>query len=267
MVAVFFGCLGMMAYYSFLPSTGIAQVGKGFSLASYRAFLGDPFNLAYLLRSLRVATYTTLIVLVAGFAVAYFMTYCSPRMRVLVSVLLLVQFFTSYVIRTYAIVLVLGKYGIVNRILIATGLTDEPVRLLFTEFAVALGIVLVSIPFMVFPIYASIAGIAPNLLTAAESLGATRFRIFREVILPLSMPGVAAGVVIVYLFNLTSFITPSLLGGGYFDMIANFIYDKAMNTQEYPFAAAASMVSLVLTLLIVYAMQKTFRAAIKGAER
>jgi len=257
----------MMAYYSFLPSTGMAQVGEGFTLGAYRAFLGDPFNMAYLWRSLRVATYTTLIVLVLGYSVAYFMSFCSPRTRMLVSVLLLVQFFTSYVIRTYAIVLVLGKYGVVNRMLIASGFTQEPVRLLFTEFAVALGIVMVSIPFMVFPIYSSIAGISPNLLTAAESLGATRFRIFREVILPLSMPGVAAGVVIVYLFNLTSFITPNLLGGGYFDLIANFIFDKAMNTQEYPFAAAASMVSLVLTLCIVYAMQKFFRVAIRGAER
>jgi ABC-type spermidine/putrescine transport system permease subunit I len=180
---------------------------------------------------------------------------------------LLVQFFTSYVVRTYAIVLVLGRYGIVNETLQALGITESPIKLLFNEFAVALGIVLVAVPFMVFPIYNSIAAIPPNLLTAAESLGATRFKIFYEVILPLSMPGVAAGVVIVYLFNFTSFITPSLLGGGYFDMIANLIYDQAMNTQQYPVAAATSMIALLLTIFIVYAMQKGFAAMIRGAER
>lgn len=256
-----------MAYYSFLPSLGMARVGTGFTWANYEAFLGDAFNLSYLWRSLRVATYTTAIVLLLGYAVAYFMSLCSPRVRMIVSVILLVQFFTSFVIRTYAIVLVLGRYGIVNEILQTLGITEAPVRLLFNEFAVAAGIILVAVPFMVFPIYSSIAAIPPNLLTAAESLGATRLRVFYEVILPMSMPGVAAGVVIVYLFNFTSFITPSLLGGGYFDMIANLIYDQAMNTQQYPVAAATSMIALLLTILIVYGMQKAFAAMIRGAER
>ena len=266
-MGVFFSCLGIMAYYSFLPSIGMARVGSGFTWANYGAFVADPFELAYLWRSLRVAAYTTLIVLVLGYAVAYFMSFCSPRMRVFISVLLLVQFFTSYVIRTYAIVLVLGRYGIVNETLMALGITQDPVKLLFNEFAVALGIILVAIPFMVFPIYSSIAAIPPNLLTAAESLGATRLKVFREVVLPMSMPGVAAGVIIVYLFNFTSFITPSLLGGGYFDMIANLIYDQAVNTQEYPVAAATSMIALVLAIFIVYALQKFFGATIRGAER
>jgi ABC-type spermidine/putrescine transport system permease subunit I len=266
-VAIFFSCLGIMAYYSFLPSLGMAQVGSGFTWANYGEFLGDPFSLSYLWRSLRVAAYTTVIVLLLAYPVAYFMSYCSPRTRMLVSMLLLVQFFTSYVIRTYAIVLVLGRYGVVNQILTGLGITEAPIRLLFNEFAVALGIIIVAIPFMVFPVYSSIAAIPPNLLTAAESLGATRFRIFREVILPMSMPGVAAGFVIVFLFNFTSFITPSLLGGGYFDMIANLIYDQAMNTQEYPLAAATSMIALLLTIFIVYAMQKLFGLTIRGAER
>ena len=266
-VAVFFSCLGIMVYYSFLPSLGIAQVGSGFTWHNYADFIGDDFHRAYLWRSLRVATYTTFIVLVLGYAVAYFMSFCSPRTRLVISVLLLVQFFTSYVVRTYAIVLVLGRYGVINETLMALGITQEPVKLLFNEFAVALGIVLVAIPFMVFPIYSSIAAISPNLLTAAESLGATRLKAFYQVILPMSMPGVAAGVIIVYLFNFTSFITPSFLGGGYFDMIANLIYDQAMNTQEYPLAAATSVIALVLTVLIVYALQKFFAATIRGVER
>lgn len=266
-LAGFFGCLATLGYFSVLPSRGMAQVGEGFTLDAYKAFLGDAFNLSYLWRSLRIATYTTAIVLVLGYPIAYFMTLCRPRTRLIVSILLLVQFFTSFVVRTYAVVLVLGKFGVVNRSLMALGLIDEPLRLLFTEFAVALGLVIVAIPFVVFPIYASLAAIPRNLLTAAESLGADRPRVFREVILPLSLPGVAAGVVIVYLFNLTAFITPNLLGGGYVDMIANLIYDQAMNTQQYPLASAAAMVSLVLTIVVVYLLQKGFGSMIRGAQR
>jgi putative spermidine/putrescine transport system permease protein len=266
-LAFFFGCLGAMAYYSLLPSLGMAKIGTGITLQNYANFLGDAFYLSYLWRSLRIAAYTTLIALLGGFCVAYAMTLCSPGTRMLVSILLLVQFFTSYVIRTYAIGLVLGRHGIVNEGLLALGLIDEPVKLIFNEFAVAAGIVLVAIPFMVFPIYSSLAAIPPNLVAAAESLGATRLRVFWSVTFPLALPGIAAGVIVVFLFNLTSFITPALLGGGYFDMIANLIYDQAMNTQDYPLAAATSVVSLAVTLLAVYALQRLFSQFIRGTDR
>jgi len=264
---IFVACLATLAGYSFRPRLGMAQMGSGFTLESYAAFFRDPFNLAYLWRSLWIATYTTAVVLVLGYVVAYHMTVCGPRMRLIITIILLVQFFTSYVIRTYAIVLALGRYGIVNNGLIALGVISVPAKLLFTEFAVAAGLVLVAVPFMVFPVYGSIAGISPNLRAAAGSLGATPAAVFREIVLPLSLPGVAAGVVIVYLFNLTAFITPSLLGGGHVDMIANLIFDRAMNTQDYPFASAAAMVSLLLTLIIVYLLQSGFRRTIRGAER
>jgi ABC-type spermidine/putrescine transport system permease subunit I len=263
----FFGCLGTMAYYSLVPSLGMARIGTGFTLKNYSTFLGDSFYLSYLWRSLRIASYTTVITLFCGFALAYFMSLCSSRLRVLISMLLLVQFFTSYVIRTYAIGLVLGRTGVVNETLLRLGVIREPLELIFNEFAVALGIVLVAIPFMVFPIYSSLAAIPSNLRTAAESLGATRFKVFWRVTFPLSLPGVAAGVIVVYLFNLTSFITPALLGGGYFDMIANLIYDQAMNTQDYPLAAATSMVSLAVTMAVVYALQRIFSGFIRGTER
>ena len=263
----FFGCLGAMAYYSLLPSLGMAKIGSGFTLKNYATFLGDAFYMSYLWRSLRIATYTTLIALLCGFSVAYFMSLCRPRVRMLISMLLLVQFFTSYVIRTYAIALVLGRTGVVNESLQAMGLIEEPLELIFNEFAVAVGIILVAVPFMVFPIYSSLAAIPRNLLIAAESLGATRFKAFWTVTFPLSLPGIAAGVIVVYLFNLTSFITPALLGGGYFDMIANLIYDQAMNTQDYPLSAATSMVSLAVTLLVVYLLQRFFSRFIRGVER
>ncbi|MGE0714719.1 MAG: ABC transporter permease [Alphaproteobacteria bacterium] len=267
LLAAFLGCLGVLLVQSFLPSAGMARVGEGFTLASYAQFLGDSFYLGYLVRSIVIAAYTTAIVLVLGYVVAYHMTLCGRRLRLFISIVLLVQFFTSFVIRTYAVMLVLGRYGIVNETLQSAGVTDEPLRLLFNEFAVATGIVLTAVPYMVFPVYGSLMAIEPNLRAAAQSLGANRLRIFWEVVFPLSLPGVAAATVIVFLFALTSYIAPGLLGGGYFDMIANLIYDKAVNAQDYPFAAAAAVVSVTTTLALVYLMQKGFRAAIRGTER
>jgi len=267
LLAVFLGCLGVIAYLSFRPSGGMAQIGAGYTLVNYEGFLGDGFYLSYLTRSLGIGAYTTAIVLVLGYVVAYHMTLCGRTMRLVISVILLVQFFTSFVIRTYAVMLVLGRFGILNETLQALGITDAPLRLLFNEFAVATGIILTAIPYMVFPIYSSLMAIEPNLRPAAESLGATRLQTFWQVTFPLSLPGVAAAVVIVFLFAFTSFIAPGILGGGYFDMIANLIYDKAINAQDYPFAAAAATVSVVITLILVYMMQKGFRLAIRGTER
>jgi putative spermidine/putrescine transport system permease protein len=264
-VVVFFGCLMAMVRYSLAPSAGMARVGSGFTLANYARFLGDSLYVEYLTRSVRIAAYTTAVTLVLGYAVAYFMTCCGPALRLLVGLALIVQFFTAYVVRAYALMLVLGRNGIVNRGLLATGLIETPLALMYNELGVALGLVFVSMPFMVFPIFGSLAAIDRNLEAAAESLGASPWRTFWSVTLPLSLPGVVAGVIIVYLFTLTAYVIPGLLGGGYFEMIANLVYDKAMSTQDYPFAAAAAMITFAVTAAVVYALQKALGRAIRGA--
>lgn len=266
-IAAFLASLSTMAWISLRPNLGMARIGEGVTLANYLAFISDPFNLTHLSRSFRIACYTTFLILVAAYPLAYFLTLCGRRLRLIISVLLLVQFFTSYVIRTYAVVLLLGRYGIVNNSLIRLGLIDEPIKLLFSEFAVAVGLIMIGIPFMTLSIYGGLATIPPGLVTAAVSLGATRRRAFWQVIFPLSLPGVAAGVTVVYLFGFTAFIMPNLLGGTYFDLIANLIYDKAMNAQNYPFAAASAMIALGPTLLTVYLIQKGFSWFIRGAGR
>jgi putative spermidine/putrescine transport system permease protein len=118
--------------------------------------------------------------------------------------------------------------------------------------------VMVSIPFMVFPIYSSLHAIPKNLEPAAHALGASPLRCFWTIILPLSIPGISAGVIIVYLFELTAYIIPALLGGGYYDMVANLIYSKAMSAMDYPLSAAIAMTMLVIGCVIVYGAQKAF---------
>jgi ABC-type spermidine/putrescine transport system permease subunit I len=257
-LVLFFGCLAVMIVYSFLPSTGMGQIGEGFTLENYQKFLGDAFYLSYVSRSLLLSLYCTAITLVLGYLVAYLMYRASPTVRLIIGLILVVQFFTAYVIRTYAIMLILGRNGAVNKLLLYLGLIDEPLKLIFNELGVAIGLVLVSIPFMVFPIYSSLHVIADNLELAAQSLGATRFKCFWTIILPLSLPGISAGIIIVYLFQVTAYIIPGLLGGGYFDLVANLIYSKAMSALDYPFSAAAAVVMLVISCTIVYAAQKLF---------
>lgn len=260
-IGFFFFTMSVMVRISFSPNLGPAQVGEGFTLDSYRQFFGSSFYLGYLARSMWIAFYCTLITAVLGYTIAYFMHRSGPRTRLIVGTLLIVQFFTAYVIRTYAVMLVIGKTGILNRALLGLGIVDQPLPLLFTEIGVAIGMVLVSLPFMVFPVLASLQAMPPNVEMAAASLGANNTRIFWQVTIPLTMPGIAAGVVVVYLFELTSYIVPGVLGGGYIDMIANLIYAKAMQSFDHPFAAAAAVVTLLVSGVTIYLLQKAFRLA------
>lgn len=261
-IGFFFYTLSVMLHYSVLPNEGPGLVGDTFTLANYERFLGSSFYLDYLLRSLWISTYCTVITAVLGYVIAYFMYRSSPLVRLVAGTILIVQFFTAYVIRTYAIMLVIGKAGLINNTLTTLGLTDKPLAILFTELGVAIGMVMVSIPFMVFPILTSLQSIPPNVEMAARSLGGHKTHVFWSVIFPLTLPGVAAGVVVVYLFELTSYIMPGILGGGYVDMMANLIYAKAMNSFDYPFAAAAATVMLFVSGLAIYLLQKGFRLVI-----
>lgn len=256
----FFFAMAAMVQASFAPMAGPGIVGDGFTLDSYWRFLGSWFYLGYLGRSIWIATYCTTITAVLGYAIAYFMYRSGRTVRIVVGTVLIVQFFTAYVIRTYGVMLVIGRTGLLNQTLLGLGLIDRPLGILFTETGVAIGIVLVSLPFMVFPILASLQTIPGNLETAARSLGANDTRAFWEIIFPLSMPGLAAGVVIVFLFQMTSYIIPGILGGGYVDMIANLIYSKALNSFETSFAAAIAVVMLCISGVSIYLLQKIFHA-------
>jgi len=256
-IAIFITMMVAMVRYSFAPG-GPSAIGDGFTFEHYGRFLGNPFYWGYLADSLRISLYCTLLTAVIGYIIAYAMYRSGPLVRLIVGAVLIIQFFTAYVIRTYAVMLIIGKTGLINTLLLSFHLVDQPVRILFTEVGVAIGLVMVSVPFMVFPILASLQRISRNVEMAAASLGATPMRIFWTVIFPLSLPGVAAGIVIVYLFELTSYIVPGLLGGGYSDMIANFIYNKAMRSFEYSFAAAAAVVTLLLSALIVFTLNSLF---------
>jgi ABC-type spermidine/putrescine transport system permease subunit I len=245
-IGVFLGALAITGATSVLDPQG------DWSLRQYARFLSDSFYLNFLGRSFRIAAYCTPITLLLGYPFAYVMARSSPPVRLTLTLILVVQFFTSYIVRTYALILVLGNNGIINRPLLSLGIIDRPIPLLFNEVGVAIALVLVPLPFMIFPIYSVLKNIEPNLESAAASLGASRFKIFLYVTLPLSLPGVLAGVVLVFLFDLTAYIMPGMLGGGYFNMIANLIQEQAMAVLDKRFASAISIILLIITLLTLF---------------
>jgi putative spermidine/putrescine transport system permease protein len=257
-ILVFVGALAITVTTSLYDARG------NWGFAQYQRFLSDPFYLNFLGRSFRIAAYCTPITLLLGYPFAYVMARSSPPVRLTLTLILVVQFFTSYIVRTYALILVLGNNGIINRPLLFLGIIERPIPLLFREAGVAIALIIVALPFMIFPIYSVLKNIEPNLEVAASSLGASRFKTFWYVTFPLSLPGVLAGVVLVFLFDLTAYIMPGMLGGGYFNMIANFIQEQAMAVLDKRFASAISIVLLLITLITLYVIH-VLGSRMKGA--
>ena len=158
---------------------------------------------------------------------------------------------TSAVVRTFAWVVILGRQGIVNSVLAAIGLVDAPVRLLYTPSAVVVALAQIQLPLLVLPVITALGNIDPNLRHASHTLGAGRWRTFFEVTLPLSAPGLLAGCLLVYAGSVSAFVTQTLVGGGQLMLMPQYMYQQAIQANNYPFAAAVAMILLVAVLAIV----------------
>jgi putative spermidine/putrescine transport system permease protein len=264
LVGLFFVGLWWLFLISFRVVSPSGEIQSGFTLGQYVRFFGDRFYLKYLWPSFHAAAFSTLAALMLGYPTAYILVRSRAGMRRFLMVAFLVQFFSSYVMRMYAVMLVLGNNGIINRFLSWSSLAGSPVKLMYNEFGVGVGLTLGAMPFMVFTIASVLQNIDRTLETAAQSLGATELRTFLEVTLPLSLPGIAAGIVIVFLYNMSAFVTPALLGAGHFDMISNFIYEQALELMNFPFAGAGAFSMLILTLILVFFLNQMFDRMIKG---
>jgi spermidine/putrescine transport system permease protein len=193
------------------------------------------------LRSFRLAAENTLLCLLLGYPLAYFIASQRPGVRHVLLVLVIIPFWTDFLIRTYAWMFILRAEGALNALLTGLGITDHPPELLFTEGAVTIGLAYGYLPYMVLPLYASIEKLDRSLVEAAQDLGANAFRTFREVILPVTWPGVVAGCVLVFIPSLGAFITPDLLGGARTPMIGNLIKTQFLTARDWPFGAAMSL--------------------------
>jgi ABC-type spermidine/putrescine transport system permease subunit I len=233
----------------------VREAGGRWTLGHYRRFLSDPFYFDYLVRSVRVALVTTVGALAVGYPMAYWMSHGSAFVRRALSLLLVFQFFTVTVSKVYALLLVLGNNGLINRVVLGLGLRDQRVPLANHEAGVVIGLVAVALPFAVFPIFSTMMGLRASLEEAAATLGAGRATVFWRIIFPLSGAGVMASVVLVFLYSLGALLTPSMIGGGFVELIAGFTYEQALLLSNPGFAAAGSVVTLLAAFLMVLVLQ------------
>ncbi|WP_417614429.1 spermidine/putrescine ABC transporter permease PotB [Oceanisphaera sp.] len=247
----------MIIATSFMTRDHASLVSLVFSLDSYSRLL-DPLYIQVLGHSLLMAGIATLLCLLVGYPFAFIIAQMPVRVRPLLLFLVIVPFWTNSLIRTYALKIVLGTKGLLNTVLLSLGLIEQPLRIMFTEVAVIIGLVYILLPFMVLPLYSAIEKLDGRLLEAAQDLGAGKVSRFFRIILPLTLPGIVAGCLLVFLPALGMFYISDLLGGAKNLLIGNIIKTQFLNIRDWPFGAATSV---TLTLLMAGMMYVYYRAA------
>lgn len=240
--------LGVVLAYSFASRGAYGQVIWRLTLENYTRFF-DWLYIRVFLVSVWIALLTTVICLVIGYPFAFVMARVPRRWRNALLVLVMVPFWTNFLVRTYAIMLLLRNEGLINSALRWLGIIEQPVTMLFTTFAVVLGLVYGYLPFMILPLYASIEKFDFTLVEAAQDLGANTWQVFTRVMLPLTMPGVVAGSILVFIPSVGAFVTPDLLGGGKVVMIGNLIQQQFLTVRHWPFGSAVSFVLMAVVLI------------------
>jgi putative spermidine/putrescine transport system permease protein len=227
----------------------VSKRGVGYTLEFYGQIWRVPVYLHVIARTFQTSALVTLSCLALGYPLAYLLATLRPRVARVLLIIVVLPFFTSIIVRTYAWMVLLGRNGIVNQYLAWLGLTDAPLPLLYNQGGVLIGMTYVLLPYMVLTVYSVMLGIDPGFVRAAHSLGASRWQAFRRVFLPLSLPGVAGGTLLVFILSLGFFITPALMGGPSDVMIAMLIEREVEFTLNWSFASALAVILLVLTLI------------------
>ncbi len=215
--------------------------------------LFNPLYLDVFLHSLYMAVMTTLICLLIGYPFAWALSRVEKRRQMLLIFLLIVPFWTNSLVRTYALKLILATNGLLNSALMSLGVIDEPAQLLYTEGAVIVGLVYLLLPFMILPLYSVFEDLRQDVLLASHDLGAGRFATFKNVIVPLTLPGVLAGVMLVLLPAMGLFFVPDILGGSRNLLVGNVIKNQFLDARNWPFGAAASIVLTLTMALLLFA--------------
>lgn len=228
------------------------EPGPGLTLGNFAKLFGDPFYFGILMRSLLIGGATALLTLVFGYPLALFLARTRMRHTPLLLVLLVAPLYTSIVVRVYAWFVILGRAGLINNVLTEIGLISQPLPLMLNVGGVLTGLFHVYFAFMVLAVYSVLVNVDPTLEEAALSLGATRWRTLREVTVPLSMPGILAGSLLVFVLAMGAYVVPQFLGGRRVMMVSNLIYTVVIDAFNWPFGAAIATGLLVIALALTY---------------
>lgn len=261
-LAVFFlGPLAIMIVTSFLAPGLYGGVEWTWYPHNYGRILGfadpmfedfDPVYIAIFLRSLKIAALTVLATLLVCYPAAFCISRLSERWRSFCLFLITLPFFTSLIVRLFIWVLILRQTGLVNEVLIGTGIIARPLDLIYTDGAIILGMVYIFIPFMFMPVYASVEKLDWTLVRASLDLGAGPVRTFLRIILPLTAPGIAGGAVIVFIPALGNFVVPAILGGAKVMMLGNLIEQQFLAARNWPFGSALAMMVMTVMLVLLF---------------
>ncbi len=251
MLALFVAPLAIIFSYSLLTRGTWGGISRPWSAESYQR-LADPIYLGILWRSFWIAGASTALCLVLGFPLALFISRSGKRKNLYLSLVIL-PFWTSFLVRTYAWMFLLRDTGLINTALQKLGIIHDPLPLLYNDGAVILGLVYGYLPFMVLPLYATLERLDKNLLEAAADLGAKPWVTLTRVVIPLSAPGMRAGAILVFIPCLGAYLTPDLLGGGKTVMIGNLIQNQFTTARDWPFGSAVSLTLMAIVLVLLLA--------------
>lgn len=229
----------------------IAKVIKVDGFKYFIKFFSDEYYRSILFSTLFTALKVTLFTLILGYPTAYFLARTTSKYKNLLLISTILPFLVSALVRAYGWIVILGDTGIINQILLGIGVVDKPVKILYTMNGVVIGLVHLLIPYMILSIATVLQNIKPNIEAAAQSLGANSWKTFRKVVLPLSLPGVITGAILVFTVSMTAFVTPKLLGGPRIKLMSTMVYQEVQVTFNWSMASAISFILLGTILLIL----------------
>jgi len=253
--------MGTILVYSVGRTAPGALYIPDLTLANYVALVGTPVYFQVMMRTLRLGLIVTLLALVIGYPYAFLMARGRPWVRTGLLLAVLLPLLVSVVVRTYGWIVVLGLDGPVNMLLLALRLTSQPVKFLFNETGIVIGLLHVFFPFMVLPLSSVLQKLDPQLVEAARTLGAGYPTVFWRVILPLSVPGIAAGSMLVFTLSVAAYVTPALMGGAGINVMATLVAQQILVLVNWPLGAAVAVTLVGITLLVVAVYNRFLEAS------
>jgi putative spermidine/putrescine transport system permease protein len=245
-----------LSLHPYVPGTGIAA---GWTLENYSSILSDEYYREVVVRTLVLGFGVTAICLLLGYPLAYYIANAGPKMRLTLTMLVIFPMLLNLVVRSFGWIALLANRGLVNNLLIDIGLIERPIKMMFNLFGLLVGMSHIFLPFMVLMLVPAIQAISKDVKAAAYTLAASRLRVFWSITLPMSAPGILSGSILVFVLTISALVTPRMLGGPTYKVMATLIYDDFLQTLDWPAGAAMSFALTALTLVVIGLSSRVLR--------
>lgn len=242
-------------------ATTVYAPGKGLFLDQYARFFSDEFYRSIFWRTVRLGLVVTVVCILLGYPISFYLSRLKERRKAILLALVVFPLLTNSVVRTYSWMVVLGRNGFVNSLLLWLRIVNDPIPILYTPFAVTVGLIHLFLPLMILSLTSAMENVDTSLIEAAQSLGASEMRAFARVVVPLTLPGLVVGSVLVFTGSTTAYVTPHMLGGSRVMTLATLLYQKAMVVFDWTMATTVAAISVFITLVVIWAFNAISRRA------